>query len=207
MSLSTAETELIRRAAAGDRDALTELLREFGPRVRGQLTGAIDAAWQSQLDIDDVMQVTYLEAFLRIDRFTDPAEGAFAAWLGQIARNNLRDAIRELGRMKRSPAERRVLSLGGGESAVALFEQLAGTTTTASRHAAASEVRAIVEDSVNRLPADYASVIRLYDLEGQAALAVAATMNRSVGAVHMLRMRALDRLRETLLARLGSSST
>ena len=41
-------------------------------------------------------------------------------------------------------------------------------------------------------------MIRLYDLEGRPIAEVAAEMGRSSGAVHMLRARAHDRLRELL---------
>ena len=52
-----------------------------------------------------------------------------------------------------------------------------------------------VESTLMQLPPDYATVIRMYDLQGRPIAEVAAEMNRSTGAVHMLRARAHDQLR------------
>lgn len=192
---------LLMRAVAGDEDALTTLLRAHGPAVRAQVAAAIGARWQNVLDADDVMQVTYLEAFLRIDRFQPRGESAFTAWLAQIARNNLRDAVDELSRQKRPQPQDRIVA-SGEESAVALMDQLGCTTTTPSHHAGRREVAQAVAHAVARLPDDYATVVRLYDLEGRPVGEVAASLGRSEGAVFMLRARAHDRLREAF----GSAS-
>lgn len=186
---------LIVRAVAGDEDALAELLRAHGPAVRAQISQSIGARWQSVLDADDVMQVTYLEAFLRIERFQPRGESSFQAWLAQIARNNLRDAVDELSRMKRPQPQDRVVA-AGDDSAAALIERLGCTSTTPSRHAGRGEIAAAVGAAVARLPEDYATVVRLYDLEGRSAAEVASALGRSEGAVFMLRARAHDRLRE-----------
>src|SRR5262245_41502910 len=82
------ETALINAAVCGDPDALSTLLGRHGPAIERSLQ--ISSVWRSALEPADVMQVTYLEAFLQIRRF-DPARGAsFEAWLRRIAENNLR---------------------------------------------------------------------------------------------------------------------
>ena len=105
-------------------------------------------------------------------------------------------------RPKRPPPRKRVQAPGGADSYVELLDLLAGDSGTPSRTAGRQEVARIVDTALGRLPGDYGIVIRLYDLEGRSAAQVAASMNRSVGAVHMLRGRAHVRLREML----GSSS-
>jgi RNA polymerase sigma-70 factor, ECF subfamily len=199
--MQPSEKQLVASAVGGDEDALTELLRQFGPNIRAQIQATLSEKWRSVLDADDIMQVTYLEAFLRIDRFEPRGEGSFAGWLSQIAKNNMRDAIDELSRMKRPNPENRVIG-SSDESAVALFEQLGCTTTTPSRNAGRREVAQAVESAIGGLPDDYANVIRMYDIEGKSIGDVAAAMDRSEGAVYMLRARAHDRLREAL----GSST-
>ena len=49
------------------------------------------------LDIEDAMQVTFMEAFLRIGKFAGSDSRTFSAWLGRIAENNLCDGIRPHG--------------------------------------------------------------------------------------------------------------
>lgn len=192
------EDDLLLRAVQGDGEALSALLRRYGPHVRHRLHGKIAARWQAVLEVADVMQVTYLEAFLRIRQFRPDGTHSFVAWLHRIAENNVRDSIRALERAKRPDPRRRIERAPGDSSATALAEVLGCTTSTPSRRAGRREVGELVEAAIERLPADYATVIRLYDLQGQSAAEVARSMRRSVGAVYMLRARAHERLRDVL---------
>ncbi|MBU0639784.1 MAG: RNA polymerase sigma factor [Planctomycetes bacterium] len=194
--MDASESTLLARATGGDVDALSALLEQSGPRVRQELT--IQKQWQSALDIDDVMQITYMEAFLQIGRFTPCGPDSFLAWLRQIARNNLRDALKGLARDKRPPPNRQVGPQPDTDSYVALCDLLGATTTTPSRAAASRETRCMLDSAIAELPPDYAQVIRLHDLEGRAGPEVARAMGRSRGAVFMLLARAHDRLRVKL---------
>src|SRR5262245_21317184 len=98
---------LLSRAVEGDGEALSELLLRFGPQVRAGLMGRINPKWQATLDEDDVMQASYLDAFIKIGQFRPAGVASFVGWLTQIAENNLRDAIRGLEANKRpDPAHR-----------------------------------------------------------------------------------------------------
>jgi RNA polymerase sigma factor (sigma-70 family) len=192
---------LISQAVAGDRECLAALLERFGPDVRRGLK--IARKWSSVLDPDDVMQVTYLEAFLRIKQFAANGPESFLAWLRCIARNNLRDAVEELGRDKRPQPERRVRARPNAReldaSSQQLFLELAGhTSTTPSRHAGRAEARSHLENAMTKLPATYRRVVHEFDLEGRPAAEVAAALGRTKAAVYMIRARAHDRLREIL---------
>lgn len=206
--MTETEAELVDRAVAGDADALSELLNLTGPSIGERLEPQIRPQYRSALDVDDVLQITYLEAFLRIGSFENRGAGAFAAWLNQIATNNLRDAIRELVVKKRPPPDQRIVATGNGSEsgAAALLDRIGWTSTTPSRHASDEEQQAIVLAALDRLPPDYACVLRMFELDGRAADAIAETMGRSVGAVYMLRARAIDRLRDVLSGVSGSSS-
>lgn len=190
------EDELVDQAIAGDMSALTSLLEQHCGAVRATLH--IDQKWASVLDPDDVLQVSFLEAFLRIGKFKSEGSGAFLGWLNRIAQNNLRDAIRELSAVKRPPPGQRVGAGGQQDSASLLLANLGMTTTTPSRSAASEEVRAAINKAIGLMPPDYGAVVRLYDLEGKSIGDVAASMGRTTGAVHMLRTRAHEHLKEIL---------
>jgi len=193
------EARLVADAIGGDAQALSALLQRHGPQVRQRLAGKIGQVWRSVLDEDDVLQVTYLEAFMRIGVFTPRGPGAFLAWLTHIADNNLRDAIRGLERAKRPDPRRRVQSRQVTEDSYTDLVGLLGvTSTTPSRVAARHEAGSAIEAALAKLPADYRTVIRLYDLECRGIEEVAAQVGRSPGAVYMLRARAHDRLKEEL---------
>lgn len=190
--------ELLTKAVIeGDRDAISALLQRHGPEVRAKLAGRIASAYQSVLSADDVMQVTYLEAFLRIGSFELHESASFVPWLARIAENNLRDAIRGLEADKR-PNPRRQVCGDGDESAVALLDMLSGSVSTPSAQFVRNEAISILRSAVRELPADYRLVVERYDLADESIADVSRALGRSEGAVYMLRARAHDRLRELL---------
>jgi RNA polymerase sigma-70 factor (subfamily 1) len=194
--MAVSEKELLAKATEHDPEAVGALLERYGPQVREGIS--IARKWRSVLSVDDVMQVTYLEAFLRIGSFVPSDDGSFLAWLRRIAANNLRDAVKELGRAKRPPPERRIRARTGEDSFDALIVCVGGTTTTPSRGAARHEAQRLLEKAIGGLPKDYQQVVREHDLAGRSAVEVASSMERSKGAIYMLRARAHDELREAL---------
>ena len=75
---------------------------------------------------------------------------------------------------------------------------LSATSTTPSRVVGRGEAVGLMDMALKRLPPDYEKVVRLYDLAGNSAAAVAKELGRSEGAIYMLRARAHDQLRELL---------
>lgn len=197
--MSQAEEELLRGACAGNTRALTDLLDAVTPPLRVQLDKKIGNKYAGALEAKDVLQVSYLDAFLKFNRF-DASAGVpgFVAWFQQIANHNLIDAIRGLGRQKTPPPGNRIHPVAAEDSYVDLLDFLTGTTGTPSRYASKAEVKQILEREISNLPEDYAQVVRLLDLDGRPVGDVAARLERSKGAVHMLRARAHERLRENL---------
>lgn len=202
-----AANHLLERAVDGDQDAISDLLTQYGGEVRASLSGQIGKPWQSVLDVDDVMQVTYLEAVIRIRQFRPQGPNAFVAWLKQIARNNLQDAIRGLSQKKRPNPSRRVQATKESDADLELFDLAGGDSVTPSRVAREAERRKILHDAIDWLPSAYGQVLRLYDLERMPIGDVMANMGRSRGAILMLRARAIDRLRELLAEISGISSS
>lgn len=190
------DAELVHAAHGGDAEAVSELLRLHGPIVEQSLR--IGENWRAVLDPADVMQITYLEAFMQIRSF-DPERGTtFRSWLQRIAENNLRDAVRGLERAKRPNPRHRLRAATHEDSLAGLFEELEATSSTPSRNLGQREACRMLEAAIAALPETYADVIRMYDLESRPIEEVAGNLGRSPGAIHMLRARAHDRLREHL---------
>lgn len=193
--MAVVERDRVARAVTGDKEALGELLEIFGPQIEAGLT--ISPTWRGSLDSADVMQVTYLEAFMQIGRFDAGRPEAFSGWLRRMAENNLRDAIRGL-EARRNPPPRLRLDAYGGDASMALFDVLTAGIGTPSGAARRNDAGDRLRQALRCLPPDYSRTVELYDLEERSVEDVAAALGRSTGAVYMLRMRAHERLRELL---------
>jgi len=189
---------LMTRATSGDTGALRVLLERHGRQVWLTIHRMIEGPWRSLIDADDVMQVTYVEAFRHIGRLRAEGGSGFVSWLTQLAKNNLLDALRELGAQKRPSPARRVHACPSADSYTTLILYAGSSGATPSRQVAAREAEVAIEAALAQMPEDYARVLRLYDLRGCTVDEVAEQMKRSRGAVHMLRARAHDMLRALL---------
>lgn len=196
------ETDLLNRAIAGNVEALSALLEDVGPEVRRIVAADFPSRLQSMLSMDDVMQQTYADVFLGIERFVPRGEGAFRAWLIRLAKRNLVDAIRMESAEKRGGTRQRIVACTPEASFAELYEIISRTQSTPSRKVAATEAKGALEEALTKLPVHYAQVVRLYDLEGQSIEVVAKAVSRSVGATYMLRSRAHDWMGELM----GSAS-
>lgn len=188
------ETDLIKKARDGDRIALGELLERFGPDARRSLADGIPAPFRSVLSTDDVMQQTYADAFVAIAQFQSDQPRSFSAWLTVLAKRNLVDAIRMLSSSKRGGRQFRS-TVSREESTDCLCELLIAEQGTPSGIVAKREARSALAAALSGLTEIYRRVVELYDIEGLPVAKVAEVLDRSEGAVYMLRARAHDRLR------------
>ena len=76
--MSTSDDALVSKAAQGDEEALRALLERYGMDIRNELQ--ISSKWRGVVDAADVMQVTYLEAFLQILRVSKEPD-RWCQWL------------------------------------------------------------------------------------------------------------------------------
>src|SRR5579871_1386996 len=90
---------LAQAAVKGDREALTTLLLFYGPRLRERIK--INPI-RKRLDVDDIFQETHKKAYLHVQkRFKSCGPGSFERWLGEIADNCAKDAMRYHRRRRR----------------------------------------------------------------------------------------------------------
>lgn len=189
------DQQLLDSARAGDSEALGTLLEKWTPAIRRKLR--ISRYFRSMIEVDDVLQVSYLEAFQQIRDFRGDAN-SFPRWFAVVASNNLRDAIDCLKRDKRPNPRRRLLPPAGFFTASWLGPWLSTRLTSPSAVAALAEWRRVIESQMQCLPRDYAQVLRLLYYEGLPPQDAAAIMGRTRGAIHLLRIRAVRRLQQTL---------
>lgn len=193
-NVSTSEDQLLQRAIDGDHEALRLLIKEQSAGLHQLIAQQIPRRWRSVLSEDDVLQQTFADALHSIGRFIPMGEGSFGRWLADLARCNLRDALKMLGAKKRGGDRKRVDKVAVGDAHRTLLGLLASGGSSPSQHVAREEIRLAIEQAIERLPDAYRKVVQMYDIRGQGIDDVANALSRSVGAVYMLRARAHHRL-------------
>src|SRR5438094_1678363 len=199
-------------AAASDPERLLARARQAGGEPLGALLELyrnylhllartqIDLHVQGRVDPSDLVQETLLEAYRDFGQFRGGTETELLAWLRRILVHNLaRVAEKHLGPRKRDARRqvslhRRLADLERSSEQVdaALVSQVSSASAGAQRR----EQAAILADTLARLKPDHREVIVLRNLEGLSFEEVARRMGRSAGAVRMLWLRALDRLKQ-----------
>jgi RNA polymerase sigma-70 factor, ECF subfamily len=90
--------DLLRRARAGDAEALNDLFRRHLPPLRRWARGRLPRWTRDLRDTEDLVQETLAQTLRRIDVFEPRHEGALQAYLRQALVNRIRDEVRRLNR-------------------------------------------------------------------------------------------------------------
>lgn len=196
MRTITSDHDLMRRAAAGDVDALGEMLLREAPRVLSFINKQIPALLRRTADPQDVLQEAYFDASRDFHRFTPDGDDSLFRWLCRIAMNRMVGLLRAQQRLKRGGGHRRLAD--DEDSVTQLLGQLAVYRRTPSASAAAHELVRAVEDAICRLPDQHREVIQLRHIEGLSVEETAARMRRAHDAIYWLTKRAMASLRHEL---------
>jgi RNA polymerase sigma-70 factor (ECF subfamily) len=181
-------SQLLAEARQGNGEGLGALLELYRGYLQGRAGALIGLNLRGVVNPSDLVQQTFLEACRDFGRFEGTTEAQWRAWLRRILAHNLATLVeRQVKARKRDV--RRQGSLGGtGADPVS---PLSSPSAQAQRH----EASAVLANQLSRLPAASREVLRLRNLEGLSFEEVARRMGRTPGAVRVLWVRALDRLR------------
>lgn len=196
MELAGIGADDVRAAAEGDDVALGRVLRALEPDLPA--SASIQPLQRRVLEADDVLQVSYPEAFLRIGTLGERTPAGFRAWMLRIVETNLIDAIRGLDRDERPDARRRSTHDGSGCSRRTLFERVSGLDPTVSALLSLVEQAERLRATIARLPESDRRVVEEIDPAERLVAEVAVELGRSPGPVHLLVRRARTRLRELM---------
>jgi RNA polymerase sigma-70 factor (ECF subfamily) len=159
----------------------------------------VEGRYRAKFDPSDVVQQTMLEAVRAWSDFQGRTDEERAAWLRQIlARVLLHEIRRYAGAQRRALGREISLDAALEASSRSLGQFLAASDTSPSARLERHEKELRVADALARLPEDYQRVIVLRNIEGLPHEEVARRMDRGVGAVRMLWVRALARLRDEI---------
>jgi RNA polymerase sigma-70 factor (ECF subfamily) len=93
--------DLLRRAQAGDGDALNSLIARYLPRMRRWAAGRLPVSARGMTDTHDLVQDSIFRAVRRIDQLEIRGEGALQAYVRQTLLNQIRQEIRRASRRPR----------------------------------------------------------------------------------------------------------
>jgi RNA polymerase sigma-70 factor (ECF subfamily) len=186
-------------AALPQGDARTQWLLKYEAWLRLLARNEIDSRFAGKFDASDAVQQTLMEAWKGWEQFRGDDEPQRRAWLRQILAHQLAHLARHYaGTAKRDLARELSIEHTLNQSAQRLDSLLPASDVSPSGLAVANEQRLQLAEVLERLPADYRLVILLRNIEEFSHEEIAERMQRSVGAVRMLWLRALAALRDAM---------
>jgi RNA polymerase sigma-70 factor (subfamily 1) len=191
---------LVRRAQAGDSEALQEIFGRYSARILAIARLRLGGNLRGHLESVDVAQSVLLDAFKNLGDFRGETEGAFLHWMSRMIENKIRDKADYFGAAKRTPPSPLVALAGCGQDDGSL--QVANTAAsgdTPSVKAAINEDVLRLNSALSALPEDYKEVIILARYEGLSFGEIAKHLGKSPDACRMLLGRALTRLTEVFM--------
>ena len=201
MSRDPSDTpDLLRRAAAGDGEALGRLFDGHRDRLRRMVQVRLDRRLQGRIDPSDVLQEAYLElARCLADYLRNPAV-PFFLWLRFLTGMKLHALHRHHLGTKARDAGREVPLHGAlpRASSVSLAAQLLGRLTTPSQAAVRAELRARVREALGGLEALDREVLALRHFEQLSNAETAQVLGIGETAASNRYVRALKRLKGAL---------
>jgi RNA polymerase sigma-70 factor (ECF subfamily) len=188
--------DALRRNDPAARDLLVDRYRSW-LQLLARLQ--VDSQFQGKFDASDLVQQTLLEACRDLSQFRGQTEVELLAWLRQVLAHVLAHEVRRYrGTQQRDLAREASLEQALAQSSERLQDILAASGSSPSQKAVRNEQEVLLADVLAKLPDDYREVIILRNMEGLSHEEVARRLGRGVGAVRMLWVRALARLRSAL---------
>jgi RNA polymerase sigma-70 factor (ECF subfamily) len=197
---STITWELLRRAGAGDNQALAELFALHRPRLRQMVRLRLDRRLQGRLDPSDVLQEAYIDFARRFPEYPGDAM-PFFLWLRLLTGQKLIDLHRQhLGAKMRDAGQEVSLYRGAlpQASSVSLAAQLLGRLTTASQAAMRAELQTRIQEILNSMDPMDREVLTLRHFEMLSNDETALVLQISKSAASNRYVRALKRLKDLL---------
>jgi RNA polymerase sigma-70 factor (ECF subfamily) len=185
----TGDDAILRRIAAGERDAFELLMR----RYNRPLYRTARAILKDDAEAEDALQEAYLLAFRNLEKFR--GDSALLTWLTRIVVNGA------IARSRKTARTAQIIEFGGepdwdDESAEAAMDKDAAQQPDEAAHR--NEVRHLVEKKIDALPEAFRIVFMLRGVEELSVEETAASLGIPEATVRTRFFRARSMLRESL---------
>jgi RNA polymerase sigma-70 factor (ECF subfamily) len=192
--------QLLAGARAGDANCLGWLLEIYRNYLHLLASTQMDGRLRRRVNPSDLVQETFLRASRHFGEFCGSSEQEWIGWLRTILRRSVLKMVhgQVLARKRSILREVSLQELGtqSGPSASGLATLVVSPGSSPSTPAQRQELSSLLAERLARLPGPYREVLVLRHLEGLSFPEVADRMGRPPGAVRVLWLRALERLRQ-----------
>ena len=173
--------QLLEQARNGDRDAFESLVSPVREGLLQSIRLKIGTSLRESLDPEDVLQEVQLRALGSITKFKWQGDGSFEAWLKGIASN----FILHSAKIRRQRREFRMV------------REPPASDVSPTRRERRNERFERLKESVEGLPPDFRTALRLSRIEGLRISEIAERMGRSPSAVKNLLFKAMKKLQDS----------
>ncbi|MBI4586672.1 MAG: sigma-70 family RNA polymerase sigma factor [Planctomycetes bacterium] len=192
---------LARARAASDLGEFGALIADFQHWLLLLARLEIDQGLRAKVDPADLVQEVLLQACRDRAQFRGATEAELAGWLRKILAHVLAHEVRKYkGTQKRDVELELAIDQNLERSSAHLRVQILDTGTSPSGRAIKEEEGILLARALARLPDDRREVIVLRSLKELPFEEVARRLGKSTGAVRMLWLRALSRLKDGVKA-------
>ncbi len=200
MPADTSNADLVRRANAGDFNALEELTTRHEQQVYSLALRML----RHRQDAEDVVQQTFLSMVEHLSGFRE--ESSFTTWLMRIATHAALKVIRKRRGLDTISLEATAEAARQGES-IPHPEFIADWREAPHELIARGETGQLLEDALNRLDEKHRLVFILRDVQGLSVRETAKALALTESNVKVRLLRARLALREQLTRVLGDPAT
>src|SRR5262245_44242413 len=162
------EADLLRRATAGDQQALAELFARYRDRLRKMVRLRLDRRMAGRVDASDVLQDAYLDVARRFPEYAAAPSVPFYLWLRALTGQRLVDLHRHhLGAQMRDAGQEVSLYRGAlpAASSASLAQALIAGWTSPTQAAVRAELQLRLQEALNSMDALDREVVVLRHFE------------------------------------------
>lgn len=197
MDAGSDSDDLIQRARYGVPGAMARIFEAAHSQLLELAERELPREMRAKVGPSDVVQETAVDMHAGFRQFTGTTTEECYAWLREVLRHNIVDAVRRYKDSQKRDLTRE-LRLHGADAHQ--FQYLPAARPAPEDSAIRREEAILVNASLKKLPRDYQQVLHLRYWKGMSFIEIATEVGRSPEAARKLWFRAVKRLEQELSA-------